>query len=69
MASKRKDGRRDRRWMRYIDQTSRSSVQHYDYPFGLSIKVTPGYYAPRRVMRYRGRSWYITKRLTEEMFR
>ena len=69
MASRRKGARRDGRWMRYIEQTSRTSKRHYDYPFGLSIKITPGYYAPRRVMRYRGRAWYLTRRLAEELFR
>lgn len=69
MTSKRKDARRDRRWMRYIALTSRTSVHHFDYPHGLSIKITSGYYGPRRTMRHRGRIWYMVRELTEEMFR
>ncbi len=61
--------RRNLRWARYIERTSRTAVRHHDYPFGLSVKITPGYFGPRRTMCYRGRGWYIAQRLTEEMFR
>lgn len=67
--SRRKYLRRGRRWERYVELTSRSSKRHYDYPFGLSTKITPGYFGPRRTMTHRGRSWYLAQQLTAEMFR
>lgn len=63
-----KDRRRIMRWERYIMRTSRGSM-HHAYPFGLTIKITPGYFGHRRVMRYRGGGWYLTRRMTKEMFR
>jgi len=69
MGSRTKDRRRDRLWMRYIEKTSRRTVHDAFYPFGLTIKITPGYFGARRTMRYRGRSWYLVKQFTEELSR
>jgi hypothetical protein len=68
MVSIRKHRRRELRWSRYIKKTSRSSRCDTDYPFGLSIKITPGFYGPRCGMRWRGREWYAVQRIAEEMF-
>ena len=67
MTSLRKARRRALRWERYIERTSRSSIHHHDYPFGLTIKTTPGNFAPRRIMRHRGAAWYATNRMLEEL--
>lgn len=66
--SRAKERKRWQKWSRYIEKTSRTSVRHYDYPFGMAIKLTPGYFAPRRVMRYRGKLWYENRRDMKRMF-
>lgn len=66
MTSRRKAARRALRWERYITRTSRSSVRGFDYPFGLSIKVTPGCFGRRQIMRYRGRTWYLIQQIGED---
>lgn len=68
MTSKANRRCRNARWKRYIERTSRSSKRHYDYPFGLSVKITPGYFGPRWTMRHRGHAWYLTQRMADEMF-
>lgn len=54
MTSRRKARARNLRWARYMERISRASLRHHNYPFGLSVKTTPGNFGPRRVMRHRG---------------
>lgn len=54
MVSRRKLRARQHRWARYMERISRSSMSGPHYPFGLSVTTVPGYFAPRREMRYRG---------------
>jgi hypothetical protein len=59
--------RRYRAWSRYIDRTSRTSLHHHRYPWGLSTTITPGYFAPRRIMTHRDRQWYTTRAAIKEL--